>query len=85
MFEHLRIVRRELAQQNDVPAFVIFSDATLRDMARKMPDTPASFRNVHGVGDAKLAQFGERFIGEITIYYRRQDGKRRGPVPLSRA
>ncbi len=68
LFEHLRAVRSELAREQGVPAFVIFSDATLRDMTRSRPAAPEAFRGVHGVGDAKLAQFGERFIREIASY-----------------
>lgn len=70
LFEHLRDVRRELAQQRGVPAYVIFNDAALRDMARKRPTTPDEFLAVHGVGDAKLEQFGARFIAEIRSHSR---------------
>ena len=70
LFEHLRGVRRELAQQRGVPAYVIFSDAALRDMARQRPVSGPAFRQVHGVGDAKLKQFGSRFIAEVEAYCR---------------
>jgi ATP-dependent DNA helicase RecQ len=70
LFEHLREIRREIARQREVPTFVIFSDATLRDMARRRPGSAPAFRCVHGVGDAKLAQFGSRFVAEITAYCR---------------
>ena len=68
LFEHLRSVRRELADERGVPAFVIFGDASLRDMARKKPDSPEGFREIHGVGEAKLEQFGPRFLAEIEAY-----------------
>ncbi len=68
LFEHLRGVRRELAQQQAVPAFAIFGDAALRDMARKCPATRDEFLAVHGVGNAKLKQFGRRFIAEIQAF-----------------
>ena len=70
LFEHLRDVRRELAQQRGVPAYVIFNDAALRDMARKRPTTPDEFLAVHGVGNAKLEQFGARFIAEVRSFSR---------------
>ncbi len=70
LFEHLRQVRRGIARQRGVPAFVIFGDATLRDMARRRPGSVPAFRSLYGVGDAKLTQFGSRFIGEITAYCR---------------
>jgi len=68
LFEHLRDVRRELARERGVPAYVIFGDASLRDMARARPGSPTTFRALHGVGDAKLEQFGTRFIEEIVAY-----------------
>jgi ATP-dependent DNA helicase RecQ len=71
LFAHLRDVRRELAQQRGVPAYVIFSDAALRDMARRRPTTPEEFLAVHGVGEAKLKQFGERFMAAVRSYSQR--------------
>ncbi|MFH1109973.1 MAG: DNA helicase RecQ [Planctomycetota bacterium] len=70
LFEHLRGVRRELAQERSVPAFVIFSDATLRELARIRPTTESQMRRVRGVGERKLAELGERFLAEIAHYHR---------------
>jgi len=70
LFEHLRGVRRELAQERSVPAFVIFSDATLRELARIRPTTESQMRRVRGVGERKLADLGQRFLGEIASYTR---------------
>ncbi len=65
LFEHLRELRTELARERDVPPYVIFSDASLQDMARKRPATPEEFLDVHGVGDKKLADLGEAFLACI--------------------
>jgi ATP-dependent DNA helicase RecQ len=65
LFEALRAVRKELAGQKRVPAFHIFSDAVLRAMAREVPTTPAGLRAIGGVGDKKLADFGEQFLAAI--------------------
>ncbi len=65
LFDHLKAVRRRLADENDVPAYVIFSDKTLKDMCAKVPRTAAEFRQVHGVGDAKLEAYGSIFLREI--------------------
>jgi ATP-dependent DNA helicase RecQ len=65
LFERLRRLRRELADERDVPAYVIFSDAVLREMARVVPRTLGQLRGISGVGDKKLAEFGERFL-EVT-------------------
>ena len=73
LFEHLRQVRRELAEERQVPAFVIFSDAALRDMARRKPRTEEEFLAVHGVGTVKLQNFGRRFVSEIRAYCQRQE------------
>ncbi len=68
LFETLRNLRREIANQRNVPAYVLFSDATLRDMARLRPSSPSALLGVRGVGERKLADFGERFIDEIKNY-----------------
>lgn len=65
LFERLRELRTELARVRDVPPYVIFSDASLQDMARKRPSTPEEFLDVHGVGDKKLADLGEAFLACI--------------------
>ncbi len=65
LFEKLRILRATESQSRNVPAYVVFSDASLRDMARRRPSTLDAFRMVHGVGQQKLADFGERFLKAI--------------------
>jgi ATP-dependent DNA helicase RecQ len=70
LFEALRILRRKLADQRGVPAYVLFNDATLRDMARTRPSTPSALLGVRGVGEKKLADLGQRFIDEIMTYCR---------------
>jgi ATP-dependent DNA helicase RecQ len=68
LFETLRKLRREIANQRNVPAYVLFSDATLRDMARLRPGSPSALLGVRGVGERKLADLGERFLDEIRSY-----------------
>ncbi len=70
LFESLRMLRRKLADQRGVPAYVLFNDATLRDMARLRPSRPSALLAVRGVGEKKLADFGQRFIEEIVTYCR---------------
>jgi len=67
-FELLRELRRELAEERDVPPYVIFSDASLRDIARLLPRTPAEFLAVHGVGERKLSDLGPRFLAFVKAY-----------------
>jgi ATP-dependent DNA helicase RecQ len=62
LFEALRRVRRELADERGVPPYVIFSDASLREMARLRPTTRADFLAIKGVGEWKCEAFGARFL-----------------------
>jgi ATP-dependent DNA helicase RecQ len=68
LFERLRGLRRQLADDRNVPAYVIFSDVSLREMARNYPTTPTEFRGIPGVGEQKLKDFAEAFMGEIKNY-----------------
>jgi ATP-dependent DNA helicase RecQ len=65
LFQMLRTLRRTVADEREVPAFHIFSDAVLRSMAEQAPRTVTAFRAISGVGDRKLADFGERFLQAI--------------------
>jgi ATP-dependent DNA helicase RecQ len=64
----LKAVRLRLAKERQVPAFVIFSDRTLIDMAARQPQDLAAFASVHGVGAAKLKDFGQIFVKAIMDY-----------------
>ena len=68
LFERLRLVRRELAGLRQVPAYVIFSDATLRDLARQRPTTIDALCDIYGIGKQKQTELGPRVIEEITRY-----------------
>jgi ATP-dependent DNA helicase RecQ len=65
LFEALRRRRSELAKEQRVAAYVVFADKTLIDMARRKPRSTAEMANVHGVGDAKLRQYGDIFLDVI--------------------
>ena len=65
LFDKLRAKRREIADENGIPAFMVFSDRTLRAMARQRPTTRSAMLEVYGVGSAKLESFGERFLQVI--------------------
>ncbi|MCH8824571.1 MAG: DNA helicase RecQ [Planctomycetes bacterium] len=68
LFEHLRLLRKEIAQERSVPAFVIFGDKTLRSMASIRPTNQQTLRQVHGVGEKKLADPGPEFLSAIIEY-----------------
>ena len=61
----LRKRRSELAKEQRVAAYVVFADKTLIDMARRKPATAAEMAAVHGVGEAKLRQYGDIFLDVI--------------------
>jgi ATP-dependent DNA helicase RecQ len=65
LFEALRRRRSELAKEQRVAAYVVFADKTLIDMARRRPATAAEMSAVHGVGEAKLRQYGDVFLDVI--------------------
>jgi ATP-dependent DNA helicase RecQ len=62
LFEALRVWRREEAQERGVPPYVIFSDRTLRELARLRPTSRHELRGIYGIGDAKLEAFGDAVI-----------------------
>ncbi len=68
LFEILRVKRRELAQQRGVPPYVIFSDATLEEMAAKRPTIDADLMEISGVGERKLQLYGNFFMDKIIEY-----------------
>jgi ATP-dependent DNA helicase RecQ len=73
LFDSLRSLRRQVADERNVPPYVLFSDATLRDMARARPGSPSAFLNVRGVGERKLADLGPRFLEHVAAYCREHD------------
>ncbi len=68
LFERLREMRREIAREREVPAYVILSDATLRDLARRRPATIVELRDVYGIGERKQTDLGPRLVEAITQY-----------------
>jgi ATP-dependent DNA helicase RecQ len=65
LFDQLRALRRRLAEQQGVPAFVVFSDATLQAMTAARPTDRQAMLRVSGVGPAKLERYGEAFLAVI--------------------
>jgi len=74
LFERLREVRRTLAAEQAVPAYVVFHDATLADMAARRPLTLDDFLDVSGVGETKAARYAEAFLGEIATWAAEAEG-----------
>jgi ATP-dependent DNA helicase RecQ len=66
LFEALRALRKRLADDRGVPAYVVFNDATLREMAARRPTTEAEFLAISGVGAAKLTTYGPDFLALLS-------------------
>ncbi|MDR0590017.1 MAG: DNA helicase RecQ [Spirochaetaceae bacterium] len=74
LFLRLKELRNRLAQKARVPAYIIFSDASLRDMCRKLPKTPEQFLAVSGVGSVKMEKYGDLFTDLIKDYTKTTPG-----------
>ena len=81
LFEVLRLLRKEIAGSLKVPPFVVFSDATLKDMCVKYPLNKDEFLKVSGVGEVKADKYGNKFMEAIGNYVQKNN-IRRGDTPL---
>ncbi len=68
LFDRLRALRKRVADERHVPAYIVFGDTTLRAMARYYPTSVAEMEGIPGMGDKKRAEFGEAFASEIAGY-----------------
>jgi ATP-dependent DNA helicase RecQ len=68
LFEKLRLLRYQIAKEQGVPAYVVFGDASLKDMEAKKPLTKSEFEKVSGVGEAKLEKYADIFLKEIRAH-----------------
>lgn len=68
LLDALKTLRKSIASKKSVPAYVIFTDATLIDMCKKCPETPDEMLEVSGVGRTKLEKFGKQFLEEIAKF-----------------
>ena len=73
LFSRLAALRREIAEEQHVPPFIIFTNATLRDMAQKRPGTRAEMLRVAGMGTGKYDRYGRAFLDEIERYQMEQE------------
>ncbi len=68
MFEELRRLRLEIAREESLPPYIVFNDKTLIDMCVSLPKTPEDLLGVSGVGENKLAKYGQRFLDAIASF-----------------
>ena len=62
LFDKLRKLRKEIATREHIPPYMVFSDATLRDMCQMQPGTLAEMLEVKGIGEMKLEKYGKEFL-----------------------
>lgn len=75
LFEELRKLRKDIAVEENVPAYIVFSDASLKDMEQKAPKTKDEFLMITGVGEAKSEKYAERFLKTIHSFIEQQKPK----------
>ncbi|MBB1270248.1 DNA helicase RecQ [Shewanella sp. SR44-3] len=68
LFARLKLLRREIAEKNDIPPYLVFNDASLAEMSAMLPTSPGEMLAVNGVGERKLSRFGGEFLDEISHY-----------------
>ncbi len=68
LFEEFRALRKQLATERNVPPYIVFADATLRELARNRPSSLGKMRQIYGVGDSKLRDFGQKFLDLLIIH-----------------
>jgi ATP-dependent DNA helicase RecQ len=73
LFQHLRALRKKLADELGLPPYIVFSDASLRAMARQRPQTQEEFMRISGVGQKKMEAYADVFTGEIRAYCEQHD------------
>ncbi len=83
LYEKLRTLRNDIAKQGNVPAYVVFTDKTLREMSMYLPESRAQFLEISGVGEVKYERYGKLFADEIKRY--KADGGEVGAPVTARA
>ncbi len=73
LFEILRQLRKEIAQSKGMPPYIVFTDASLMEMAAEKPTTDAAMKEIAGVGERKLQLYGDAFMGKIIDYLKEKD------------
>ena len=78
LFERLRQLRLKISREEDIPAYLIFSDAALKEMEKEQPVTDEAFLEINGVGRQKMQNYGYKFIKEIIAFQKEDSGPGKG-------
>jgi ATP-dependent DNA helicase RecQ len=65
IYDRLRELRAQIASENGIPPYIVFSDKTLKDLSAKKPATKEGMLEVHGIGEVKYERYGEAFLGVL--------------------
>ena len=84
LFERLRLLRKQLADEQGVPPFVVFGDLALRQMALHLPQSEENFSRISGVGEEKLRRYGQIFM-EVIQTYARENNLQEKIIPVKRS
>lgn len=76
LFELLRGLRKDIAIKENVPAYIVFSDAALKDMEMRLPKTTEEFMEINGVGEVKLERYGNQFLQLIAEFVEQKQNKK---------
>ena len=75
LFEALRALRKEIADNEGMPPYIVFSDVSLKQMTAQMPQDLESFRRINGVGEIKLKKYADLFLSKIREYIKRESNE----------
>lgn len=67
LYDELRALRTEIATENNIPPYIVFSDKTLKDLSSKRPQSKAAMLEIHGIGEVKFERYGEAFLNVLVI------------------
>jgi len=82
LFEELRKLRKQEADEREVPPYVLFSDATLKELSRYFPETKEEMLQIKGIGEKKYEQFGESFL-EVILNWRKDNPEAKKKIQIS--
>jgi ATP-dependent DNA helicase RecQ len=75
LLDRLKLLRKRIADENGVPAYIVFNDRTLQEMAEKIPSDRVAIMEISGVGEKKFATYGQLFLDELLSFMSEEAGK----------
>lgn len=82
LFLLLKSTRKAISEREAVPPYIIFTDATLREMSERLPENDKEFLDIKGVGESKLQKYGEEFLQTIKVYVSERPSEKKSEEPI---